>query len=156
MKCLKYKEVAVAQNNPNDKVKVLKNYYKSGALKVESPRVNGEIHGIEKMYYESGALLAEVPYVNGKQHGIVKRYYESGALQWEFSCVNGKMQGVSRVYFESGALKHETPYVNGREHGVEKHYDKDKLNIARLTLYRRSHEVLTLRRESYGAVSTRS
>ena len=151
-----YKEVTVLQNNSNDKVKVLKNYYKSGALKVESPRVNGNIHGIEKFYYESGALLAEVPYVNGKTHGVLKRYYESGALQWEVSCVNGEMQGVSRSYFESGALKQETPYVNGKEHGVEKHYDKDKSSMGCLILYRRSHVVLTIRLESYGAVSTKS
>ena len=64
----------MTQNNTSDKVEVTKLYYESGALMVETPYVNGKMHGIEKWYYESGALMAEIPYVDSEIHGIVKSY----------------------------------------------------------------------------------
>jgi hypothetical protein len=46
--------------------------------------------------------------------------------------------------------------VNGIRQGIEKHYDKDNLNIEYIKLYKRDHEVLVLRLESYGNASTKS
>jgi antitoxin component YwqK of YwqJK toxin-antitoxin module len=51
-----------------------KEYYESGVLRWETPRVNGYVHGIVKLYHESGAIYSETPYVNGNRHGIEKRY----------------------------------------------------------------------------------
>jgi antitoxin component YwqK of YwqJK toxin-antitoxin module len=70
--------------------------------------------------------------------------------------VNGDIHGVGKLYYESGALWEETPYVNGIRQGIEKHYDKDNLNIEYIKLYKRDHEVLVLRLESYGNASTKS
>jgi antitoxin component YwqK of YwqJK toxin-antitoxin module len=111
----------VTQNNSVDKVKVKKNYYKSDALWIETPYVNGKMHGIEKWYYESGALMAETPYVDGKRHGIAKWYYASGALQTE------------------------TPYVRGKIHGIVKCYEADKSNIYRLALYEKGRKVASVK-----------
>ena len=111
----------MTQNNSVDKVKVKKNYYKSGALWWEIPYVNGKMHGIEKWYYESGALMAEIPYVDGKRHGIAKWYYASGALQIE------------------------TPYVRGKMHGIVKSYEADKSNIDCLALYKKGHKVASVK-----------
>jgi len=128
LQSLKYKEVTVTQ----DKVEIRKYYYPSGALWVETPCVNGKMHGITKRYYESGAIEWEIPYVNDREHGILKRYYESGTLSWEI------------------------PYVNGGRHGVATHYDKDNTNIACLKLYKINREVSTLRCDGHGAVSKKS
>ena len=111
----------MTQNNSVDKVKVKKNYYKSDALWIETPYVNGKMHGIEKWYYESGALMAETPYVDGKRHGIAKWYYASGALQIE------------------------TPYVRGKMHGIGKCYEEDKSNINCLALYDKGREVASVK-----------
>jgi antitoxin component YwqK of YwqJK toxin-antitoxin module len=35
---------------------------------------------VRKSYYPSGALKQETPYVDGKRHGILKGYDESGTL----------------------------------------------------------------------------
>ena len=86
--------------------------------------------------------------MNGKNHGIEKEYYESGALSQETSYVNGKIHGIRKNYYESGALRRETPFKNGVKHGLVKCYDKEKSNRCQLTLYERSHEVLTLWCES--------
>ena len=61
-------------SNPTDKIEIRKGYYTPGALRHETPYVNGKKHGTEKWYYKSGALYSEIPYVNGKRHGLVKHY----------------------------------------------------------------------------------
>ena len=111
---------------------------------------------IRKYYYPSGALWVETPCVNGKMHGITKQYYESGAIEWEIPYVNGERHGIDKFYYESGALMVETPYVRGERHGVATHYGKDNIDIDCLTLYKINRVVSTLRCESYGAVSTKS
>jgi antitoxin component YwqK of YwqJK toxin-antitoxin module len=60
--------------------------------------VNGKLHGIEKDYYESGALQLETPRVNDSIYGIAKTYYESGTLHWETPYVNGDRHGVAKSY----------------------------------------------------------
>ena len=62
------------QNNTTDTVEVRKEYYASGALWVETPYKNGNMHGIRKWYYESGALMWETLFVNGMMHGIKRGY----------------------------------------------------------------------------------
>ena len=110
------------QDNSKDEVVIIKGYYKSGALRYETPFVYGtKKHGAEKGYYESGALGWETPYVNGHVHGIAKNYYESGALKWE------------------------APYVDGKMHGIEKSYNKDKANIECLSLYKKGQRVISMR-----------
>jgi antitoxin component YwqK of YwqJK toxin-antitoxin module len=107
----------MTQINAIGNVEIRNGYYKSGALCLETPYVNGERHGIEKEYYESGALWVETPYVDDSIHGIVK------------------------VYYESGALLNEAPYVDGEIHGIMKTYDEDKANIVCLALYDKGREV---------------
>ena len=70
LQSLKYKGVTVTQ----DKVEIRKYYYPSGALWVETPCVNGKMHGITKQYYESGAIEWEIPYVDGERHGVATHY----------------------------------------------------------------------------------
>ena len=66
----------MTQNNSIDTVEVRKDYYRSGALRCETPYVDGKKHGIDKGYYETGALKWEVPYKNGKMH-VIKRSYDN-------------------------------------------------------------------------------
>ena len=119
----------MTQNNPIAKVEVKQNYYKSGALWIETPYVNGKEHGIVKWYYESGALMAETPYVNGKAHGI------------------------SRLYYESGALQNEIPYVRGKIHGIVRIFEEDKSNICRLTLYEKGHKLASVKNLIYKEIN---
>ena len=111
----------MAQNNPSDKVEVI------------------------KFYYESGALLAETPYVDGKEHGIANYYYESGALRRESQYENGKRHGIDKIYYESGTLLVVTPYVLGNIHGIVKSYEEGKSNIYRLALYEKGHKVASVK-----------
>ena len=69
----------MTQDNTIDNVEIRKGNYESGALRWETPIVNGKWHGIEKGYYESGALWCETPYVDRIMHGIEKKYYESAS-----------------------------------------------------------------------------
>ena len=49
-----------------DKAEVRKEYYWSGALRRETPYVNGFKHGVEKAYHDTGVLWYEILYVSGK------------------------------------------------------------------------------------------
>jgi antitoxin component YwqK of YwqJK toxin-antitoxin module len=46
--------------------KTVKEYYLSGALKIERIYVGDKLHGLTKEYYESGELMAEQFYVDGE------------------------------------------------------------------------------------------
>lgn len=107
---------------PLEANRVEKQYYKSGGLELESPFVNGLLHGIRKQYYENGALLLLSPYINGEQNGIEKQYDQSGQISSEIPFTNGNKNGVVKFYRENGQLWFETPYVNGIKHGISKHY----------------------------------
>ena len=100
---------------------------------------------IRNGYYKSGALRLETPYVDGERHGIRKEYYESGALMTETPCVNGKEHGIVKTYYESGAICREVPYVDGKKHGISRDYDNDNSNIYCLTLYNRDREVTSIK-----------
>ena len=111
----------MTQNNPSDKVEVI------------------------KLYYKSGALWSETPYEDGKEHGIKKWYHESGSLRRESQYENGKRHGIDKIYYESSALMVETPYVRGNIHGIVKSYEEGKSNIYRLALYEKGHKVASVK-----------
>ncbi len=106
---------------------IRKEYYENGALKSETPYVNGKENGVAKLYYkENGALKFEVLYTDGKINGIGKVYYENGALKSEISYTDGKINGIEKVYYkESGKLKSEIPYTDGKINGMDKEYDEN-------------------------------
>ena len=100
---------------------------------------------IRKCYYDSGALWWESQYVEGRRHGTERGYYESGALSWETPYVNGEIHGLVKGYYESGALWFEIPYVNGEKHGIEKNYDKDRVDMEYVVLYKEDRKVATIK-----------
>jgi antitoxin component YwqK of YwqJK toxin-antitoxin module len=46
--------------------KTVKEYYLSGAVKIERTYKGDKLHGVTKEYYESGELMAELFYINGE------------------------------------------------------------------------------------------
>lgn len=69
---------------------ISKYYYKSGALKFETPYKNGVADGIAKDYYENGALMTNIPYKNNNQEGIAKRYDKNGKIWAELTLKENK------------------------------------------------------------------
>jgi len=136
-------------HSENKNIKIEKEYYESGVLKLETPFTEGIRHGqtrgyyengnleyeiffvkgvkngVEKGYYKSGRIHHEMPYVDDKVDGIEVGYYEDGTIQYEMSCVNGKQNGVEKSYYENGTIEYEVSYVNDEKDGIEKAYNED-------------------------------
>ena len=82
---------------------------------MDTPRVNGEIHGTA-VWREANGDVSETPYVNGKEHGTAVRRRANGDV-WETPYVNGKIHGTAVRRYANGDVS-ETPYVNGEIHGT--------------------------------------
>ena len=70
-----------------DDIYVERKYYDSGDLWCETPYVNGEKNGIEKIYYErsepwleSVELWRETPYVDGKKNALRENIMNQDSL----------------------------------------------------------------------------
>lgn len=69
---------------------ISKYYYKSGALKFETPYKNGITEGVAKDYYETGEVMTNIPYKNDKQEGTAKRFNKNGKLLAEVTLKENK------------------------------------------------------------------
>jgi antitoxin component YwqK of YwqJK toxin-antitoxin module len=101
---------------------IVKQYYESGKVELESNYKESKREGAGKKYYENGKLLAEMTFRDNKIDGLAKTYYEDGTLKSEMKYKNGKLEGLSKEYFESGKLRSERKYKHNQLHGVRKLY----------------------------------
>lgn len=99
--------------------------YESGKLRRETPYINGEIAGTEKVYHNNGKLWSERPYKDGKLEGIEKHYYDDGILNRETRYQRGIKEGIQKEYDENGKLLCETPFKYGEREGIFKSYYKN-------------------------------
>ena len=83
-----------------------KSYYKSGEL-LSNTKINirGNRHGIHEEFYKSGALKLQTQCKDGIQYGETKSFYENGTKYREFNLFNGKYEGEIKEYFRNGNLK---------------------------------------------------
>lgn len=64
--------------------------------------------------FKDGALEMETPYVDGKIHGIMRCYFDTGEIDIEISMIKGVKQGYSRSYHRSGLISEESLYEKGK------------------------------------------
>jgi antitoxin component YwqK of YwqJK toxin-antitoxin module len=81
-----------------------KEYYKNGALKIESLYANNELSGIWRRYYETGEIEWEVEYNHGYRQGLYKQFYKNGILKLEGRHVADLKNGEEKRYDEKGSL----------------------------------------------------
>jgi len=75
---------------------------------------NGQLNGLKKKYLANGSILLETPYVNGVIHGNDKQY-TAGILTLISPYENGVRQGLQLQYFPDGVnIRYATTYVDGR------------------------------------------
>lgn len=96
---------------------------------VETPWVEGVIHGTRIMRHTNGEIQNEIPFHHGKQHGTSKTYDKQGRLEREVIYVEGQREGPMVEYYpESGQVKRRLPYVEDQVHGVvEEFYSNGQL-----------------------------
>lgn len=73
---------------------IKREYYPDGQIRMETPWVNGNVHGIGKIWFANGNLSSSVVYVNGIRNGSTKWFgYESGEMQLSMFFINGNVDG---------------------------------------------------------------
>jgi len=88
---------------------------------------DGKPYGMVREYYKSGKLKLTMPYVNGKQNGLAKGYYENGTLFCEIPLTDSKINGVRKVYTAKGMLMLIDTIANNKENGIIKLYDTSEI-----------------------------
>ena len=81
-------------------VEVKKDYYPDGQLWDETPRVNGERHGLYKMWHPNGQLKNEISYVHGEVHGLFKEWHKNGHQICEVPYIKGERHDVHKTWSE--------------------------------------------------------
>ncbi|MGP8215648.1 MAG: toxin-antitoxin system YwqK family antitoxin [Bacteroidia bacterium] len=104
---------------------IVREYYKNGKMKSETPYKDGKINGTIKGYYDTGILEYEKKINNDKKNGIQKMYYESGKLHFEYPYSNDTLVDTVKEYYENGRLKNTSPMEDGQQNGVAKSYYED-------------------------------
>lgn len=123
---------------------VMKQFYRSQKLQIETNFISGKEHGLTKYWYENGQLEKEITYSNGEvlsqkrwdedgneikkvfnYTGLNKEYYGTGQLKQEGHRKEGKPEGLWKTYHENGQLESEENYKNGERDGIIKIYYKN-------------------------------
>ncbi len=99
-----------------------KEFYPSGALKMEGYNSNQRSTGKWKYYYETGELQAEGYFRMGAKHGPWKYYHKNGIVSATGGYTEGQKEGLWKYYYEDGKLSSEGIESNGLKEGVWKLY----------------------------------
>lgn len=112
-----------------------KEFYKSGALRLEMYLENGKPEGSFVVYFESGKPNEIRAYRNGLFQGVWRTYNENGNLIAQAEYVNNIKHGKWLVWDDNGILRYEMYYSKGKKTGdwymwdekgrliSEKHYE---------------------------------
>lgn len=99
---------SIAQTPPDGPYK---DYYNSGALKVEGHFKNGKPDGNWKSYHENGQVSRLYSYEKGKRNMVYSSFYEDGTLKSKTEDINGEYLGTG--FYKSGNLKYERQLKGG-------------------------------------------
>jgi antitoxin component YwqK of YwqJK toxin-antitoxin module len=120
---------AVQQDSAADSntVRVLKEYYSNGKIKVETAAKGNLRHGLTKNYDRDGHILSQVNYVNNTREGKATNFYPlSGKVNSTLEYKNGIKEGDEIWYYENGEQPYRvTPYIKGVANGIQKYYYED-------------------------------
>lgn len=98
-------------------------YFDNGAIRSETPYVDGIKHGKERLYFPDGKLEAEVNWVDGFKDGLEKHFFESGTVKSETNFRLDKREGSDTEFFpENRAIRHESYYQNDIIDGTEREF----------------------------------
>lgn len=100
-----------------------RSYFDNGAIRSETPYVNGIRHGKERLYFPDGRLEAEVQWMDGHKDGLEKHFFESGDVKSETNFRLDKRQGSNTEFFpENRAIRHESYYQDDIIDGTEREF----------------------------------
>lgn len=96
---------------------VYKQFYPSGAIRMQGFNKQEKSDGKWTYYYEGGDTLAIGSFIQGVRNGEWKYFHQNGILSAEGKYDNGKRTGVWKYYFENGKKSSEGKLVNDKRDG---------------------------------------
>ena len=84
-KTIRYMDDTVCESDSLNSV-----YYGDGNVWMETPYLNGRIHGKKKLYYQNGNILRVVEYSNDREDGMLIDYTPNGEIRAQVQIVNGE------------------------------------------------------------------
>ena len=100
---------------------VIRSYFDSGALEIESELHDGIPHGYCRIFYESGGLKQETIRVKGLLNGMCRQWAEDGKLLGSFEFIHGV--GTFIEWHPNGQKKVEFSMAAGLSEGATRVYD---------------------------------
>ena len=80
---------------------------------------------IVKEYYKSGAIKSIVAYKDSLKFGISIDYFKSGNFRIECVYIEGKLNGPFKIYYDNAQLQREGYFQNDRPFGQHIFYEID-------------------------------
>jgi len=93
-------------------------YFDSGAIRLEMHIKNGKPEGAYVVYYENGKPNEIRSYLDGKFHGIWRTYNENGNLIAQAEYQNDKKHGKWFIWDDNGIMRYEMYYFKGKKAGI--------------------------------------
>lgn len=97
-------------------------FYPSGATKMESYYVQGQLHGPSTFFQESGQVLTKSWFIHGNRQGKSWWYYATGALYSIQRFHDNLWHGRQEYYYADGTLKTVMHYTHGVLNGAVRLY----------------------------------
>ena len=101
-----------------------KEFYPSGAVKIESNYKDGVADGPFSFYYEKGQKALEGAFLQGRRDGLFNEWHESGRKKLEYSYRNGALEGKWKEFYddEKSSLMIEKAFAEGKFEGDKLQY----------------------------------
>ncbi|MEP0369169.1 MAG: membrane-binding protein [Cyclobacteriaceae bacterium] len=99
-----------------------KEFYPSGALKMEGRNVDEESEGNWIYYFETGEKEAEGAFNDGLRNGYWKHFHKNGQIAAEGNFLSGEKNGVWKYYYPDGSVSSEGEMKRNQKDGFWKLY----------------------------------
>lgn len=122
---------------------IVREYYKDGKIKSETPYKDGDANGVQIEYAENGELVVIDTLINDQGSGVIRIYYENGKVKKEYPFKKDRMMveselyvpglmdyvyaaidGTIKTYYKNGSLESETICLEGKNEST-KRFDKN-------------------------------
>lgn len=93
-------------------------YYHSGKVLAEGPKMGTKQVGHWRYFSESGVIQSEGNFENNKRHGLWTMYHENGNVAAKGSYEYGEPSGDWEYFFDTGTKRASGSFEDGQKHGV--------------------------------------
>jgi antitoxin component YwqK of YwqJK toxin-antitoxin module len=88
--------------------------------RMETPIVDGRVHGTDRAWFANGQRMYERRFEQGRESGVHEGWYADGRQHFRYTYVDGVLEGRSLEWYPNGAMYRDFTYRAGHEEGPER------------------------------------